>query len=153
MSDTNVYCCTGRLGGDPIKRTFQNGDSVVNFNLAISESWKKDGEKQERTTWLSVTIQNQGLAGIAERYLKKGSRVSLMGKLQGREYEKDGVTHKVIELVLSPFQGSLTLLDGPSGDSQPQRQERTPARSASAHAPAFNPGGMDDDIPFAPEWR
>lgn len=142
MSDTNVYCCTGRLGGDPIKRTFPNsGDSVVNFNLAVSESWKKDGQKQERTTWISVTIQNHGLAGIAERYLKKGSRVSLMGKLQGREYEKDGVTHKVIELVISPFQGSLTLLDAPSGDSQPQRQERTPARSLA-------PFDDDSTIPF-----
>ena len=145
MSDMNIYTCTGRLGGDPQKRTFQNGDSVVNFNLAVSESWKsKDsGEKQERTTWLSVTIQNQGLAGIAERFLKKGSRIAISGKLQGREYEKDGVTHKVIDLVLSPFSGSLTLLDGPSGDNQPQRQERQPARSG-VPATTF----LDDDLPF-----
>ena len=147
MSDTNVFVCTGRLGGDPVKRTFNSGDSVVNFNLAIGDQWKnrETGEKQERTLWLNVSIQNQGIAKVAEQYLKKGSRVSISGKLQSREYEKDGQKHTVIELVISPFGGSLTMLDGPSGDSQPRQQER---RSTGSPAPAFEAGGLDDDIPF-----
>jgi single-strand DNA-binding protein len=153
MSDTNVFVCTGRLGRDPEKRTFNNGDSVVNFNVAVGEQWKSrdTGEKQERTLWLNVSVQNQGIAKVAEQYLKKGSRVSIAGKLQSREYEKDGQKHTVIELVISPFGGSLTMLDGPSGDSQQRQQERQPARSASAQAPAF--AGLDDDIPFIMEWR
>ena len=153
MSDTNVFVCTGRLGRDPESRTFQDGNKVVNFNLAIGDQWrsKDTGEKQERTLWLNVSIQNQGIAKVAEQYLKKGSRVSISGKLQSREYEKDGQKHTVIELVISPFGGSLTMLDGPSGDSQPRQQERAPARSASAQAPAWQDDGRD--IPFLPEWR
>ena len=153
MSDTNVFVCTGRLGGDPVKRTFNSGDSVVNFNLAIGDQWKnrETGEKQERTLWLNVSIQNHGIAKVAEQYLKKGSRVSISGKLQSREYEKDGQKHTVIELVISPYGGSLTMLDGPSGDSQPRQQERAPARSASAQAPNWQDDGRD--IPFLSEWR
>lgn len=151
MSDTNVFVCTGRLGRDPERRNFPDGGFVVNLNLAISDQWKsKDsGEKQERTLWLPVSIQNQGIAKVAEQYLKKGSRVSISGKLQSREYEKDGQKHTVIELVISPFGGSLTMLDGPSGDSQPRQQERAPARSASG---SFGSDPLDD-IPFAPEFR
>ena len=86
MSDTNVFVCTGRLGGDVNVKTFQDGNKVANFNLAIGEQWKakETGQKQERTLWLNVSIQNQGIAKVAEQYLKKGSRVSISGKLQSR---------------------------------------------------------------------
>jgi single-strand DNA-binding protein len=152
MSDTNVFVCTGRLGRDPEKRTFNNGDSVVNLNLAVSDQWKsKDsGEKQERTLWLNVSIQNQGIAKVAEQYLKKGSRVSISGKLQSREYEKDGQKHTVIELVISPFGGTLQLLDSKDSTSEPRSSERATARPASAQAPAWQD---DSDIPFIMEWR
>jgi single-strand DNA-binding protein len=152
MSDTNVFVCTGRLGGDPVKRTFNSGDSVVNFNLAIGDQWKnrETGEKQERTLWLNVSIQNQGIAKVAEQYLKKGSRVSISGKLQSREYEKDGQKHTVIELVISPFGGTLQLLDSKDSTSEPRSSEQAPARSASAQAPNWDDG---DGIPFIMEWR
>lgn len=145
MSDTNVFVCTGRLGGDPVKRTFGSGDSVVNFNLAVSEQWKnrETGDKQERTLWLPVSIQNQGIAKVAEQYLKKGSRVSISGKLQSREYEKDGQKHTVVELVISPFGGSLQLLDSREGSSEPRQQERAPVKPASV--PAWED---DSSIPF-----
>ena len=145
MSDTNVFVCTGRLGGDPVKRTFNSGDSVVNFNLAIGDQWKnrETGEKQERTLWLPVSIQNQGIAKVAEQYLKKGSRVSISGKLQSREYEKDGQKHTVVELVISPFGGSLQLLDSREGSSEPrQAQSRS---TASTNSPAWED---DSAIPF-----
>lgn len=152
MSDTNVFVCTGRLGRDPEKRTFNNGDSVVNFNLAIGEQWrsKDSGEKQERTLWLPVSIQNQGIAKVAEQYLKKGSRVSISGKLQSREYEKDGQKHTVVELVISPFGGSLQLLDSREGSSEPRQAQTRSTGSASAQAPNW---AEDDGIPFAPEFR
>lgn len=153
MTDLNQYTCTGRLGADVEKRTFQNGDSVVNMRVAVSETWKSrdSGEKQERTLWLPVTIQNQGLCKVAENYLRKGSKVALSGKLQSRQYDKDGQTHTVVELVLGTFNASLVLLDGPQGGSQPERQERP---SQSSGGPAFSPGGMDDsEIPFMREDR
>lgn len=152
MSDTNVFVCTGRLGGDPIKRTFGSGDSVVNFNLAVSEQWKSrgTGDKQERTLWLGVSIQNQGIAKVAEQYLKKGSRVSISGKLQSREYEKDGQKHTVVELVISPFGGSLQLLDSREGSSAPRQAQSRSTASASAQAPNWV---EDDEIPFIPEFR
>lgn len=148
MSDLNIYTCTGRLGRDPEKRTFQNGDSVVNLNLAVSESWKSrdSGERQERTLWLNVTIQNQGIAKVAEQYLKKGSKVAISGKLQSREYEKDGQKHTVIDLVVSPFGGSLTLLDSRNEDSQPRHHQSQTSRSGGpSSAPAFDDSS---DIPF-----
>ena len=153
MSDTNVFVCTGRLGRDPERRNFPDGGFVVNLNLAISDQWKsKDsGEKQERTLWLNVSIQNQGIAKVAEQYLKKGSRVSISGKLQSREYEKDGQRHTVIELVISPFGGTLQLLDSKDSTSESRSSERAPERSASAQAPSWQDDGSE--IPFSPEWR
>ena len=145
MSDTNVFVCTGRLGGDVKVMTFQDGNKVANFNLAIGEQWKarETGQKQERTLWLNVSIQNQGIAKVAEQYLKKGSRVSISGKLQSREYEKDGQKHTVVELVISPFGGTLQLLDSREGSSEPRQQERAPVRPA--RAPVWED---DSSIPF-----
>lgn len=142
MSDTNVFVCTGRLGGDVKVMTFQDGNKVANFNLAIGEQWrsKDSGEKQERTLWLGVSIQNQGIAQVAEQYLKKGSRVSISGKLQSREYEKDGHKHTVVELVISPFGGSLQLLD--SREGEPKKQFNAAQES---RAPAWED---NSDLPF-----
>lgn len=144
MSDMNVLNFTGRLGADPIKRTFPNGDSIVSLNVAITDQWrdKTSGEKKERTTWLTVVINNNGLAKTAENFLQKGSRVGISAKLQSRQYEKDGETRTVMEAIIGPFNGSLTLIDGAKGDRQGGAQERQPQRSS---APAFD---ADDSIPF-----
>ena len=77
MSSVNRVILLGRLGRDPEARTMQNGNKVVSFSLATSEVWKKDGERQEKTTWHNVVIFNERLADVAERYLKKGSRCYL----------------------------------------------------------------------------
>lgn len=126
---------------------------MVNFNLAVSEQWKNrdTGDKQERTLWLGVSIQNQGIAKVAEQYLKKGSRVSISGKLQSREYEKDGQKHTVVELVISPFGGTLQLLDSREGSAEPRQEQTRSTASASAQAPAWQDD--NDPIPFSPEFR
>lgn len=149
MSDLNLYACTGRLGADPERRSFPDGSPVTNLRLAITDSWKKDGEKQERTLWMTVSITNKGICDVVDKYLSKGSRVAISGKLQSRSWEKDGTRQYVTELVIGPFGGSLTMLDGPPSEGKPiERETRSGAVSA-----AYSAGGMDDDIPFMMEWR
>jgi single-strand DNA-binding protein len=123
MSDLNNYSCTGRLGADPESRRFTDGKPVVNMRIAVSDTWRdrNTGTKKENTLWLPVVITAEGLCKIAEQYLKKGSRVALSGSLRTRSWEKDGQKREVTELVLTPFQGTMTMLDGASGE---QRQER-----------------------------
>jgi single-strand DNA-binding protein len=133
MSDLNQFTCTGRLGADPECRKFQSGDPVVNLRIAISDNWKdKEGNRQERTLWLPVKITNKGLCSVAERFLSKGSKVALSGKLESRSYEKDGQTHYVTEVVLGPFNGSLTMLDSKGGDAgDTDGQRKAPEHAAS----------------------
>ncbi|MCE5182135.1 MAG: single-stranded DNA-binding protein [Armatimonadia bacterium] len=158
MSDLNIFTCTGRLGADPECRKFPDGKPVVSLRVAVSEQWKSrdTGEKKENTLWLPVTITSEGLCRIAEAYLKKGSRVALTGMLKARSYEKDGNTVWVTELHLTPFQGSLTMLDGPSDRDQSSQSEAPRPRMSTDkasrhipdHAPAFDDGGDDSGIPF-----
>lgn len=113
----NKVILVGNLGRDPEVRTFQSGGRVCNLRIATSESWrdKATGERKDRTEWHSVAIYNENLVNVAERFLKKGSKVYLEGQLETRKYEKDGRDVYVTEVVLRPFRGELTLLDGRSG--------------------------------------
>lgn len=158
MSDLNIFTCTGRLGADPECRKFPDGKPVVSLRVAVSEQWKSrdTGEKKENTLWLPVTITSEGLCKVAEAYLKKGSRLALSGTLKSRSYEKDGHTVYLTELHLTPFQGTLTMLDGP-GDRDQSSQSEAPHQRMSedktqrrlATAPAFDDGGFDSDsVPF-----
>ena len=142
MSDLNQYTCTARLGADPESRFFNNGDPVTNMRVAVSKSWKKDGQKQEKTLWLPVIITNKNLCKIAGDYLKKGSKVALSGELQSRSYEKDGNTVWVTELVLGPFNSVLTMLDG--------KQSSEGSTGSQGQDTGSSGGGdfLDDDIAF-----
>ena len=107
----------GNVGKQPDVRTMQNGDKVANFSLATSETWKdKSGEKKEKTEWSRIVVFGK-LAEVVEKYVRKGSKVYVSGKLQTRKYEKDGQEHYTTEVVLQGFGGELVLLDGkPSGE-------------------------------------
>src|SRR3954447_22394161 len=108
----------GNLGRDPEARNMQSGGKVVSFSVATSESWndRASGERKEKTQWHRVAIFNQKLGEIAEKYLKKGSKVYLEGSLESRKYtDKDGNERETTEVVLSKFRGELTLLDGRGG--------------------------------------
>lgn len=121
----NKVILIGSLGRDPESRSFQNGGKVVNLRVATSESWKDKttGEKKERTEWHSVAIFNEGLGGIAERYLRKGSKVYIEGQLQTRKWQdQNGADRYATEIVLQGFNGALTLLDGPGGNRQEPAQ-------------------------------
>jgi single-strand DNA-binding protein len=116
----NKVILVGNLGRDPESRSFQNGGKVVNLRIATSESWKDraTGEKKEKTEWHSVAIFNEGLAGVAERFLRKGSKVYIEGQLQTRKWQdQNGQDKYSTEIVLQGFNSVLTMLDGPGGTS------------------------------------
>ena len=110
----------GNLGADPEIRSFQNGGKVANLRIATSETWKdrNTGERQERTEWHTVAIFSEGLVSVVERFLKKGSKVYIEGKLQTRKWQdQNGQDRYSTEVVLRGFDGTLTMLDGPQGGS------------------------------------
>ena len=165
----NKVIIVGNLGRDPEVRTFQNGGKVVNLNIATSETWrdKASGERKERTEWHRVAILNENLATIAEKYLKKGSKVYLEGQLETRKWQdQSGAERYSTEVVLRPYRGELTLLDGRneggSGGGMGEGYD-APAVSGGGYGGGFgggfgggNAGGgssapsrdMDDEIPF-----
>ena len=114
----NKVILVGNLGRDPESRSFQNGGKVVNLRIATSDSWKdkNTGERKEKTEWHSVAIFNEGLANVAERYLRKGSKVYIEGALQTRKWQDaQGQDKYSTEIVLQGFNSVLTMLDGAPG--------------------------------------
>ena len=116
----NKVILIGNLGRDPESRSFSNGGKVCNLRIATSETWKdkQTGERKERTEWHSVAIFSEGLANVAERYLRKGSKVYIEGQLRTRKWQdQSGNDRYSTEVVIDGFNGSMTMLDGPGGGS------------------------------------
>jgi single-strand DNA-binding protein len=152
----NKVILIGNLGRDPEIRTFQNGGRVANFSIATSESWKdkQSGERKERTEWHRISVLNENLVGVVERYVKKGSKVYIEGQLETRKYEKDGREVYTTEVVLRPFRGELTLLDRREGSGSGANDYEEPQQMAASGGGFPASGGsaprntMDDEIPF-----
>ena len=114
----NKVILVGNLGRDPEVRSFQNGGKVCNLRIATSETWRdrNSGERKEKTEWHSVAIFSEPLARIAEQYLRKGSKVYIEGALETRKWQdQSGQERYTTEVVLRPYRGELTLLDGRDG--------------------------------------
>ena len=144
----NKVILVGNLGKDPEVRRMQSGDPVVNLSLATSETWrdKASGERKEKTEWHRVVIFNKNLAEVAEKYLRKGSKVYVEGSLQTRKWtDKDGAEKYSTEVVLQNFRGELTMLDTKGGEGGGGSRERVGASDAPA---SFQREEMDDEIPF-----
>ncbi|PCJ08767.1 MAG: single-stranded DNA-binding protein [Rhodobacteraceae bacterium] len=153
MASVNKVFLIGNLGRDPEVRNFQNGDKVCNLTVATSENWKdkSTGEKRERTEWHRVAIFGP-LAGVAERYLRKGSKVHLEGQLETRKWQaQDGTDRFSTEVVLRPFRGEMVMLDarqdggggGQGGGGHDQ------GGASGGHQGGGPAGNIDDDeIPF-----
>ncbi|SDA90929.1 single-strand binding protein [Pseudomonas sp. NFACC15-1] len=168
----NKVILVGTCGQDPEVRYLPNGNAVTNLSLATSEQWtdKQTGQKVEKTEWHRVSMFGK-VAEIAGEYLRKGSQVYIEGKLQTREWEKDGIKRYTTEIVVD-MQGTMQLLGGrPQGDQQqggnnyqqsaPRQQAPRPQQSApqpqrerpsapqqAAPQPAPDFDSFDDDIPF-----
>lgn len=151
----NKVTLIGNVGRDPETKTFGNGGKVCNLSLATSESWtdKQSGEKKEKTEWHNVAVFNDGLISVIERFVRKGSKIYIEGKMQTRKYEKDGSDRYSTEVVLQGFDGKLILLgdtpkrDGGSDDRGGYQQREEPTRKSGGGAFADD-GDLDDSIPF-----
>lgn len=146
----NKVILVGNLGRDPEVRSFQSGDKVCNLSIATSETWKDraSGERKEKTEWHRVAIYNQNLVTIAEKYLSKGSKVYIEGKLETREYEKDGQKRYSTEITIRNFGGELTLLDGKGGAPASEAPAIEDGSMSSRPALSGAKSPLDDEIPF-----
>jgi single-strand DNA-binding protein len=114
----NKVILVGNLGADPEVRSFQNGGKVANIRIATSENWKdrNSGERKERTEWHNVAVFSEGLVGVVERFLRKGSKVYVEGQLRTRKWQdQSGQDRYTTEVVLQGFDAKLVMLDGPQG--------------------------------------
>lgn len=156
----NKVILVGNLGRDPEVRYAQSGAKIVNMSVATSESWKdkQTGERQERTEWHRVVIFNDRIGDVAEKYLKKGSKVYLEGQLRTRKWtDKSGQEKYTTEVVIERFRGELTLLDskgGGGGEGAEVPSDDTP-EAGTGGSPGGGKGGkkggrgdLDDEIPF-----
>ena len=148
----NKVILIGNLGRDPEVRHTNDGVPIVNMSLATSESWrdKSTGERRERTEWHRVVIFNEKLGEVAQKYLRKGSKVYLEGQLQTRKWtDQSGVEKYSTEVVLNRFRGELTMLDTRGGGGDSYGEQYGESRSAApASAPAGSGDDLDDEIPF-----
>jgi len=170
----NKVILIGNLGADPEVKSFQNGGKVCNLRIATSESWKdkNTGDRQERTEWHSVAIFSEGLAGVAERFLRKGSKVYIEGQLRTRKWQDQSGNDRYTTEISVGMNGVLTMLD-PAGQGGGARsggfdEGAAPSRSGGFGSGAGRQGGgndwgqqsgkgnthhdladdLDDDIPF-----
>ena len=162
----NKVMLIGNLGADPEIRSFQNGGKVANLRIATSETWKdrNTGERQERTEWHTVAIFSEGLVNVVERFLKKGSKVYIEGKLQTRKWQdQNGQDRYSTEVVLRGFDGTLTMLDGAQGGGGGSGGGYGGGSGGGDQGGGWNQGGggsgggsggganyddLEDDIPF-----
>lgn len=163
----NKVIIIGNLGADPEVKSFQNGGRICNLRVATSEDWKdkQTGEKKERTEWHQITLNSDGLVGVAERFLKKGSKVYIEGQLRTSKWQdQSGNDRYTTEINVGGFDGKLVMLDGAKGGSGGSsggwNQGGEPAGGSygggqgGSSGGGWNQGGggfdseLDDDVPF-----
>jgi single-strand DNA-binding protein len=157
-SSVNKVMLIGHLGRDPEVRSFQNGGKVCNLRLATSENWKdkNTGERREKTEWHSIAIFQEGLVGVAEKYLKKGALVYIEGKLATRKWQDaSGADRYSTEIVLQGYDGVLKMLGGRRDDEGGGGGYGASDGGGGGGANGGQQGGgqqggadLDDEIPF-----
>ena len=147
----NKVMLIGNLGADPVIRQTQDGKRLAQLSLATSESWKdkSTGEKKEKTSWHRIVIFNDGLAGVVESYLKKGSKVYVEGQLQTRKFtDQSGQEKYTTEVVLGNYNGALTMLDSRGGMSSDSIQDMPSDVNQDFNNSPAPDLDIDDEIPF-----
>lgn len=141
----------GNVGADPELRNFTNGGRVLTFSVATADQWtdRQSGERRERTTWHRIAIHVDGLIDVAEKYLQKGSRVLIEGKLEYKDYtDSDGVERTAVQIAIRPFAGELTLLDPPPASRSASAPRRARAPAGETPNGDLPKDDLDDTIPF-----
>lgn len=146
MSTFQQIIIEGFLGDDPKFVTFENNQCIANISVATTEKWKDKTTKEEKswTEWHRVVLRNQ-LAQLAESYLKKGSKVLIVGKMRTRMWEKDGVKHYSTELNADSMRFMGTKSDGFNEKAKQQASQETPQSNNVVEA---NSSDEPDDLPF-----
>jgi single-strand DNA-binding protein len=147
----NKVILVGNLGRDPEVKSMQDGRSLVNMSVATSDTWRdrQTGERKERTEWHRVVIFNDKLAEIAQKYVRKGSKIYVEGQLATRKWtDQSGQERYTTEVVIPRFGGTLTMLDG-RGDGAGSAMGGGAAMGSPGGGPAMG-GGMDEDYSAAP---
>jgi single-strand DNA-binding protein len=155
-ASVNKVIIIGNLGADPEVRTFQNGGKVCNLRIATSENWKdkNTGERREKTEWHTVAIFQEGIARIAEQYLRKGSKIYIEGKLQTRKWQdQSGQDRYSTEVVLNGYDGVMTMLDSRSDNQGGYGGGNQGGGNQGGGGYGDSGGGamgrdLDDEIPF-----
>ncbi|CAB4140124.1 Ssb Single-stranded DNA-binding protein [uncultured Caudovirales phage] len=150
----NLAIIIGNVGADPEIKSFQDGGKIANLRIATSERWKdkSTGEKKERTEWHSIVVKSEGLVGVVERFVKKGSKLAVKGKIQTRKWQdRDGNDRYSTEIVLQGFDATLELLSSAegsasSGASRQQSGGNDWGGSSSGSGPLAD--DLDDEVPF-----
>jgi single-strand DNA-binding protein len=125
-NSVNKWIGIGNLGRDPEEKTIGDG-KLVTFSVATTESWtnKQSGERQERTDWVNIAVWNEAVGEIAMKYLKKGSKAYVEGRVETNKYtDKDGVERYQTQVAIRPFNGQIVLLDKPDRPAEQPRQRR-----------------------------
>ena len=151
----NKVILIGNVGADPEIRRTQDGRPIANLRIATSETWRdrNSGERREKTEWHTVVVFNEGLCKVVEQYVKKGAKLYIEGALQTRKWQdQSGADRYSTEVVLQGFDAKLQMLDGANGDSKPQGRNSYEQDDAAGQPANFS-RDLDDDIPFAPEFR
>ena len=155
----NKVMLLGNLGQDPVVRTSQDGNKIVQLSIATSDRWKdrNSGEQREKTEWHRVVIFNENLSNIAEQYLKKGSTVFVEGQLQTRKWQdQNGIDKYTTEVVLGRFRGELAMIGSRNdsaniADTQDHISEDSNSNEITqkdTNPPMGGAGDLDDEIPF-----
>lgn len=152
MPSVNKVILIGNLTKDPSVKFLPNGDAVCNFSIACNETWKdKNGQKQEKVEFINIVMYRK-LAEIAGEYLKKGRPVYLEGRLQTREWEKEGIKRYTTEIIAD----SMQMLGGKDGNQESNAPSAGQQRQAAPAQKPADPGGfndLDDDIPFMNPYK
>ena len=153
VGSVNKVILLGNLGKDPEIRTMQSGSKMASFSIATSKRWKDKvtQEQRDKTSWHNVVVFSEGLVGIIEQYLKKGSKIYCEGELQTRKWvDQDGNDRYTTEVVLQGYNGNLTLLDSRNNNLEDQSNDSPEVSDSSeiVQSKNSNTSETDDDIPF-----
>ena len=150
-SSLNKVMLIGNIGADPVIRQTQDGKRLAQLSLATSESWKdkSTGEKKEKTSWHRIVIFNDGLAGVVESYVKKGSKLYIEGQLQTRKFtDQNGNKKYTTELIKDNYNGTLTMLDSRGSGSSESISDMSSDMNQEAIDSSPADIDIDDEIPF-----